>query len=62
MSVGALIEFYFKLIICIAIPEEPTALNLHDPIAITLLESISVIRSKSRLAYNSIKIDKYWRI
>ena len=23
MSVGALIEFYFKLIICITIPEEP---------------------------------------
>jgi len=28
-----------------------TNLNLHDPTAITLLESISVIRSKSRLAY-----------
>ncbi|WP_158303534.1 hypothetical protein [Microcystis aeruginosa] len=25
MSVGALIEFYFKLIICITIPEEPIA-------------------------------------
>jgi len=23
LSVGALIEFYFKLIICITIPEEP---------------------------------------
>ncbi|WP_447914409.1 hypothetical protein [Microcystis aeruginosa] len=26
MSVGALIEFYFKLIICITIPEEPKIL------------------------------------
>ncbi|WP_447914370.1 hypothetical protein [Microcystis aeruginosa] len=25
MSVGALIEFYFKLIICITIPEEPSS-------------------------------------
>ncbi|WP_287970366.1 hypothetical protein [Microcystis sp. LE19-195.1E] len=27
MSVGALIEFYFKLIICITIPEEPKTIN-----------------------------------
>ncbi|WP_301182381.1 hypothetical protein [Microcystis aeruginosa] len=27
MSVGALIEFYFKLIICITIPEEPDNFN-----------------------------------
>jgi hypothetical protein len=27
LSVVALIEFYFKLIICITIPEEPEAFN-----------------------------------
>ncbi|AKV67836.1 Mobile element protein [Microcystis panniformis FACHB-1757] len=30
MSVGALIEFYFKLIICITIPEEPYYENFSD--------------------------------
>jgi hypothetical protein len=28
LSLGTLIEFYFKLIICITIPEEPYLLNL----------------------------------
>jgi hypothetical protein len=29
LSVGALIEFYFKLIICITIPEEPNFLTIQ---------------------------------
>jgi len=29
LSVVALIEFYFKLIICITIPEEPKNLHIH---------------------------------
>jgi hypothetical protein len=31
LSVVALIEFYFKLIICITIPEEPEKWNRENP-------------------------------
>ncbi|BAG04269.1 transposase [Microcystis aeruginosa NIES-843] len=42
MSVGALIEFYFKLIICITIPEEPNAEGFEGWLSLYLLPSLTI--------------------
>jgi hypothetical protein len=45
LSVGALIEFYFKLIICITIPEEPDIFVHEDLTERTLLLLIAATQT-----------------
>ncbi|WP_197716384.1 hypothetical protein [Microcystis viridis] len=55
MSVGALIEFYFKLIICITIPEEPNLMPDFQTF-IGILSTLFVFLTGIILNYDSIQL------
>ncbi|TRT98208.1 MAG: hypothetical protein EWV61_17540, partial [Microcystis aeruginosa Ma_AC_P_19900807_S300] len=61
LGVGTLIEFYFKLIICITIPEEPEWINLGNlPEDFRFFRTYTVENSSRSLsAQQGSKVDKY---